>query len=118
MAQSESIIVSYVPEAKTGGGRKKKTINISVVDLGDLRDADFSRELLTKTPETDGLPPLIKLSQLHNHLGTCKASVYRMTKNGLRTCRPTGPNGDQHVVREELVAFLSTRHDRKPRKKR
>jgi hypothetical protein len=117
VAQSESTTVYYAPETKSRSGRKKKTIRISFVSRGDLRDVDFHRKL-PSIPEAASFPPLIKLSQLHSHLGISRASVYRMPKDGLRTCRPNGPNGDQHVLREDLLTFLSMRHEQKPRKYR
>ena len=109
MAQSEALIVVHAPESPSRGGRKKKHLTVKV--MGDIHaDALTSLRPTSSTinkQEQQHLPNLIKLSELPELLGMSKSSVYRMTKNGLKTCRPTSPTGDQHVRREDLEGFLA-----------
>ena len=108
MAQSEALIVVHAPESPSRGGRKKKHLKVNL--MGDIHaDALTSLRSTNSTinkQKQKSLPNLIKLSELPELLGMSKSSVYRMTKNGLKTCRPTSPTGDQHVRREDLAEFL------------
>jgi predicted DNA-binding transcriptional regulator AlpA len=109
MAQSEAFIVVHVPETPCRGGRKKKHLKVKV--MGDIHaDALTSLRPISNAinqQRQQRLPDLIKLCKLPELLGMSKSSVYRMTKNGLPTSRPTSPKGDQHVRREDLEEFLA-----------
>jgi hypothetical protein len=100
--------VFHAAEGSRKGGRKKKYVSVSVFGLGSLEKLSDGKRAIEPKRLSD-FPPAIKLSKLNELLGISRASVYRMVKQGLKTYRPTGPNGDQHVRREALEAFLQDR---------
>jgi hypothetical protein len=102
MSESEATIVSCASASLSRGGRKKKFIRVEVVG-GGLALLNVNKTT-TAQLQPRQYPPLTKLSNLAGLLGVSRASVYRMTKMGLKTVRPT--NGDQHVRREDLETFL------------
>jgi hypothetical protein len=108
MSQSDAVTVFHVPESPSRGGRKQRYLK---VDIGCGLDADCKalRPISSAIGQKKhgSLPDLIKLSKLPEHLRVSKSSVYRMTKNGLKTRRPTCPTGDQYVRREDLEEYLA-----------
>lgn len=108
MAQNESSIVFHSPEDKSRGGRKRKYITIKIVPAIDAEFPSQRSEIRNEANKRkiERFPDLIKLAELPEFLCVSKSSVYRMIKNGLKTCRPTSPNGDQHVRRKDLEEYL------------
>ena len=117
MPQSNSMIVSYMSEDISKGGRKKKHLSVSVFGFGSLAKVSVVKKKIEPERLSD-FPPVIKLSKLHKLLCISRASVYRMIKQGLKTFRPTGPSGDQHVRREDLEAFLEASQTAKLKRSR
>lgn len=105
MTGSNAITVFHAGERPSKGGRRKKFIKISVQHDSSTSVSPTYKHVGDKQPEP--LPQLIKMNALPDLLGVSRATVYRMTKTGLKTVRPT--NGDQYVRREDLEAFLNAR---------
>ena len=105
MTDTNNGIVFYAPPASSRGGRKKKFIKVGVHHDGATSLSLAKRHVGDTKPKS--LPELIKMNALPDLLGVSRATVYRMTKKGLKTIRPT--NGDQYVRREDLEAFLGVR---------
>jgi hypothetical protein len=112
MNESEAKIVFCASASLSRGGRKKKFIRVEVKG-GELALLNVNRTTAAQL-QPQQYPPLIKLSNLARLLGVSRASVYRMTKMGLKTVRPT--NGDQHVRREDLKTFLQARETAEKRR--
>lgn len=107
MTESEASIVFHASEGRRKGGRAKKTVGIEMVPSATLLDI-----ALPAKAKTAPIPDISKLAKLHEHLGVCRATVYRMRNEGLKTFRYR-ENGDQHVRREDLDEFFRGREVRK-----
>jgi hypothetical protein len=108
MSRSDPSVVVHTSEPAGKGGRKKKYLKVAVFGSGSASEIERSPDTFG-TSKLGSLPHLMKLSELPKLLGMSRASVYRMSKQGLKTSRPTGPNGDQHVSREDLITFFKDR---------